>query len=81
MRGYKLWMYRQNIGLDHLDMQFHATIKTAGSRIISVLSQHTHEGNVTNSRACTAIHHMKDKLSDNAVTTRAVQAIGLSVER
>ena len=79
--GYEYWKHRQNlIGqvtwrcCQYQTMKCPATLKTAGNHVISVLCQHTHEGNVANSRARAAVHQMKEKMSDNAVTTRSAQA-------
>ena len=55
-------------------MKCPATIKTAGNHVISSTAQHTHEGNVETSRARAAVHQMKQKITENAVTPRVAQA-------
>jgi len=79
--GFEYWRHRQNsVGqvtwrcCQFQAMKCPATIKTAGNHVISLTAQHTHEDNVATSRARAAVHQMKQKITENAVTPRVAQA-------
>jgi hypothetical protein len=79
--GFEYWRHRQNhVGqvtwrcCQFQSMKCPAKIKTAGSHVISIPAQHTHEGNVATSRARAAVHQMKQKMTENAATPSAAQA-------
>ncbi|KII74433.1 hypothetical protein RF11_07802 [Thelohanellus kitauei] len=80
-QGYEYWKHSQTIAgqvtwkcTKYQSMPCNSIMKTNGDKIVSLPTDHSHEGNVARARARTAVQNMKRKMTGELVTPRSAQA-------